>query len=260
MSKLRYLTINDFILDNSHRNFFYCIDNSVKWTLGTKVVAKCITHNLVYTLVPKTFMNGAGCPLCRSSAIGNGLRKAKTDFIDKASKIHQYRYDYSMVHYVNSSTKITIICKTHGEFTQTPSNHIHSKNGCPKCKIAKIIPNFKTTMVGKSESRWLDKLGITIRQHPIGVCFVDGFDPATNTVYEFLGDFWHGNPNLYSPFDINPRNKKSFADLYNATINRFDYLNKLGYTVIYIWQSDYRKDKSPTTYNSLVKHSHCAPS
>jgi len=233
MSKLRYLTINDFILDNSHRNFFYCIDNSVKWTLGTKVVAKCITHNLVYTLVPKTFMNGAGCPLCRSSAIGNGLRKAKTDFIDKASKIHQYRYDYSMVHYVNSSTKITIICKTHGEFTQTPSNHIHSKNGCPKCKIAKIIPNFKTTMVGKSESRWLDKLGITIRQHPIGVCFVDGFDPATNTVYEFLGDFWHGNPNK--------KNSKTFGELYQNTLIKEQQIRDMGFNLITIWESDWIK-------------------
>jgi hypothetical protein len=44
-------------------------------------------------------------------------------FISKAIKIHGDRYDYSNVNYINAKTKINIICKIHGEFEQTPSNH-----------------------------------------------------------------------------------------------------------------------------------------
>jgi hypothetical protein len=57
----------------------------------------------------------------------------KTDtFISKAKKIHGDKYEYSKVNYVNAKTKVTIICKTHGEFTQTPSNHLNRHN-CQKC-------------------------------------------------------------------------------------------------------------------------------
>ena len=56
-------------------------------------------------------------------------------FIEKARKIHGDRYDYSKVDYVNNHTKVCIICPIHGEFWQTPSNHIHNTHprGCSKC-------------------------------------------------------------------------------------------------------------------------------
>lgn len=41
-------------------------------------------------------------------------------------------YDYRKVDYKGIYVKITIICKTHGLFEQTPKNHFNSK-GCPKC-------------------------------------------------------------------------------------------------------------------------------
>jgi hypothetical protein len=54
-------------------------------------------------------------------------------FINKATDIHRDKYDYSLVNYVNSKTKIKIICSIHGEFEQTPDKHIHRKQGCPYC-------------------------------------------------------------------------------------------------------------------------------
>ena len=53
-------------------------------------------------------------------------------FISKANKIHKNRYDYSKVNYINAKTKITIICREHGDFQQTPSNHLSNYN-CQKC-------------------------------------------------------------------------------------------------------------------------------
>jgi very-short-patch-repair endonuclease len=53
-------------------------------------------------------------------------------FITKAQKIHGNRYDYSKVIYINAKTKIKILCDKHGEFQQTPSNHL-SKFNCQKC-------------------------------------------------------------------------------------------------------------------------------
>lgn len=45
-------------------------------------------------------------------------------FIEKARKKHGDTYDYSLVDYKNNATKITLICKTHGEFEITPAYHL----------------------------------------------------------------------------------------------------------------------------------------
>ena len=54
------------------------------------------------------------------------------EFIAKAKAVHGDKYDYSKVNYVNSFTKVTIICPKHGEFEQTPNLHLKSQ-GCPNC-------------------------------------------------------------------------------------------------------------------------------
>ena len=54
-------------------------------------------------------------------------------FIEKSKKIHKNKYVYSLVEYKNAKTKIKIICKEHGEFEQTPNNHLYGKKGCKKC-------------------------------------------------------------------------------------------------------------------------------
>lgn len=56
-------------------------------------------------------------------------------YIEKANKIHNNKYDYSNVEYVNMKTKVKIICPIHGEFQQTLDLHLNSKCGCPKCAI-----------------------------------------------------------------------------------------------------------------------------
>ena len=53
-------------------------------------------------------------------------------FIEKARQIHNDKYDYSKVNYVNSRTKVCIICPEHGEFWQTPNTHLKGSK-CPKC-------------------------------------------------------------------------------------------------------------------------------
>ena len=59
-------------------------------------------------------------------------KKTTEEFIQDAIKVHGDKYDYSKVEYINSKTKVIIICKEHGEFEQTPKIHLR-KNGCKKC-------------------------------------------------------------------------------------------------------------------------------
>ena len=49
--------------------------------------------------------------------------------------VHNNKYDYSKVNYINCKIKVKIICPIHGEFEITPDNHV-SKHGCSKCKLS----------------------------------------------------------------------------------------------------------------------------
>lgn len=66
----------------------------------------------------------------------------------KAKEIHQDKYDYSKVLYKGSKEKVCIICPEHGEFWQTPDDHINHKRGCPKCKAQRRR---------LTQQEWIDK-------------------------------------------------------------------------------------------------------
>lgn len=67
-------------------------------------------------------------------------KQTQAQFIEKAIKIHGNRFDYSKVEYINALIKVSIICKNHGEFLQTPGNHVRW-NGCQECGITKKYTN-----------------------------------------------------------------------------------------------------------------------
>lgn len=58
-------------------------------------------------------------------------------FIQKALAIHGDRYDYSKVDYIRAVDKVTIICAKHGEYDQTPSDHLKG-SGCRSCGFERI--------------------------------------------------------------------------------------------------------------------------
>ena len=93
----------------------------------TKVCIICPEHGEFWQ-TPHNHLNGQNCPLC----INNNLKKTKSDFINESNKLHNNKYDYSKVEYINNHTKICIICPEHGEFWQMPKRHL-SGDGCPKC-------------------------------------------------------------------------------------------------------------------------------
>ena len=71
---------------------------------------------------------------------------AKTlKFIEKAKKVHGEKYDYSKVNYINTQTKVCIICPKHGEFYQKPSDHLR-KCGCKMCYAERRGPDRKSVV------------------------------------------------------------------------------------------------------------------
>lgn len=59
-------------------------------------------------------------------------RLTTPEFITRAVAVHGYTYDYNQVEYINSKTKVEIVCKSHGVFYQSPNTHLTGQ-GCPHC-------------------------------------------------------------------------------------------------------------------------------
>ena len=98
----------------------------------TKVIIICSIHG-AFEQIPNSHLDR--CNGCRHCGYSN-MKTAQTDtietFITKVTKTHNNKYDYSKVKYINTKTKVTIICPIHGEFEQTPNGHNNGK-GCQQC-------------------------------------------------------------------------------------------------------------------------------
>lgn len=60
------------------------------------------------------------------------MRLTRELFIKRAKEVHGEEYDYSLVEYKNTKTKVKIICPRCGMFEQTPEKHMMGR-GCPRC-------------------------------------------------------------------------------------------------------------------------------
>lgn len=103
--------------------------------VDVKVTIIC-PHHGSFDQIPYTHMKGHGCAKCAQEE--NSLKQtlSKEEFITNAQRIHGNKYDYSLVDYINAHTKVSIICKEHGVFYQTPNNHLGNKGkgkDCPEC-------------------------------------------------------------------------------------------------------------------------------
>ena len=97
-------------------------------------------------------LQGQDCCCMKIQKIKDKQTKlSKEEFSTKASLIHDYKYDYSLVNYVNAKTKIEIICPIHGSFFQEPNSHL-SKCGCKKCSDA-LSSYYWTSKVWEEKSK-----------------------------------------------------------------------------------------------------------
>lgn len=61
-----------------------------------------------------------------------GIKITTPIFIKMANNVHNNKYNYDKVEYIKSCEKVIITCPIHGNFTQSPNNHLKNR-GCPTC-------------------------------------------------------------------------------------------------------------------------------
>lgn len=197
---------------------------------ATNVTIVCKKHG-DFIQRPSHHTSGVGCSKC---AINN-QKISLNEFITRSIDKHGDLYDYSKIDYKNNKTKVEIHCRKHGDFIQRVQDHLRGQ-GCPKCGKCRI---------SKSETKFLDDINIPREKRQFTIPStryqVDGICLETKTVYEFLGDYWHGNPEIYNKEFPILNSKLSCGDMYKRTWERFEKIKNIGYTIKYIWESDWKK-------------------
>lgn len=106
----------------------------------TRVCITCPKHG-EFLMRPNDHLSGHGCPDC------GGTKKDSTkSIINKFKKIHGDKYDYSKVNYFNAHTNVLIVCPIHGEFPQSPHDHLKGC-GCPKCNQSKLEKEIEQLLI-----------------------------------------------------------------------------------------------------------------
>lgn len=151
---------------------------------NTKVKIICPKHGEFWQK-PKNHLRGHGCFKC--SGLYKTRKNIKELFPERASIIHNNKYDYSKVEYTKANENVCIICPIHGEFWQRPDNHLKG-TGCPKCSESR----------GEREiAKWLDDHGVKYEREKEfdelrgvggGNLRFDFYLPNDNTCIEFDGE------------------------------------------------------------------------
>jgi hypothetical protein len=134
------LTIEEFIKKSKEIHGDKFDYSSSEYTNNhTRIKIICKEHG-IFEQTPTTHIGGGGCKLCANIALRNARISTKELFVEKAIKVHGYKFDYSDVNYHGEKIKVNIKClKCNKEFVQTPSSHLYGNNfgrdgcGCPNC-------------------------------------------------------------------------------------------------------------------------------
>lgn len=151
----------------------------------TKVEIVCPIHGSFFQ-TPHDHLHGNGCIKCRGKNLSKLYAHTKFKFIENAIKKHGKRFGYKKVIYKNNRILVIITCKLHGNFQQSPSNHLKGI-GCPMCHSSKgemKVLNFLK-----------DKKIKFIKQKTFTGCI----NPKTN--YKLRYDFYIPSKNLLIEYD-----------------------------------------------------------
>ena len=124
-----------------------------------KIKIICPIHK-VFEQTPNSHLNGCGCPICGDIKSAEKQTISNDEFISHSNKIHNNKYDYSLVDYKNCKIKVKIKCSIHGIFEQLPDHHKRGV-GCPEC--SKYYGNFndKILYIMYDNTYNLTKIGVS---------------------------------------------------------------------------------------------------
>ena len=190
----------------------------------TKICIICPEHGEFWQ-TPNNHLSGKGCALCANENKLHLYNKSNDKFISEAQMIHYDKYDYSKVEYVNAYTKVCIICPIHGEFWQTPHNHLQGQ-GCPKCSpTLKLNKDVFIEISNKKHNGKYDYSKVKYINNRTKVCIIC---PEHGEFWQTPSNHMYGYGCAKCANSLNAENHTSNTDIFIEKaklihLNKYDY-------------------------------------
>lgn len=250
ITKTNYLSKIENLNSNLLNHYdFSNIPNNLK--LGDEITIKCKYKNKDIKIKANTLLyeriHCSWCKYGRSKRCAE-LQEMLKQFIEKVMNINKHKntdgshkYSYEKSKWYGYENYMEIYCyKCKKIFYQRPNNHL--KYGCTGCcsnnysnkqiKVFNLLSLIYNINIQHAENE--GEYTISNSKYK-----ADGYCKETNTIYEFHGDFWHGNPKIYNKNKVNNVNGKTFGELYNNTIKKEKFIKDQGYNLVVIWERDF---------------------
>lgn len=153
-------------------------------SMREKVKIICKKHG-IFEQKAGVHLAGCGCPFCKDlKGAESNIKNIEKVIIERFNKTHQEIYDYSLSIYRGMRKKVKIICRKHGIFEQTPTNHV-SGAGCPACILSRGEKKIEGILTANKISY--------IRQYKFSDCVYkrslpfDFYLPTLNACIEYDG-------------------------------------------------------------------------
>lgn len=228
---------------NKIHNSTYDYSKTIYKSIQDYITIICNIHGEFVQKAVVHLLNKCGCPHCGKIKSEQSKMLTKEQIANKIIKfneIHKNKYRYGNIYRENNILWLELICPKHGSHITRFFNH-EKGHGCPKCVSIRSniqIQWLEYRMIKDGFIQHSDNLGEYII--PNTKFYVDGYNKTTNTIYEFQGDFWHGNPDIYDLDRINTKINVSFRELYEKTLEKIEIMKSMGYNVIYIWENNWK--------------------
>lgn len=146
------------------------IDSECKSYGGSHSVieVECLKHGKFKVESRKLLTAMFGCNECAKEYRSSIHRKTAEEFIaESKEKFGSGTFGYTNVDYINSKTKVELVCKQHGSFMVRPSDHLNKLEGCPMCKQSKLenmmafeLRKRKLFYIAQKKFDWLGKMSL----------------------------------------------------------------------------------------------------
>ncbi len=143
-------------------------------------------------------------------------------------------------------TKVEIYCKKHDiTFWQTPNKHWAGQR-CFKCSLCKKYSEDALNWIKAMEvvyNTTIQHIASDGGEYTIpGTRYkADGYSLELNIVFEYYGNVFHGNPEVFARDKVFIKNHKTYGEMYDYTMKREEEIKQMGYKLVTIWERDWLK-------------------
>lgn len=229
---LKRLSTNDFIEKSIKvHGDKYDYSKSVVQTSKSNVVITCPEHG-DFKQLPSNHTRGAGCPSCSRIRITDKRRLTSEQFEERAKMVHGDKYIYKKVEYLNTGSDVVITCSEHGDFTQTPENHLQGK-GCPSCACSG--PSLMERQLYDYVKSLVSNTGHSVR-NLISPLELDIVCYDQKIAIEFNGRYWHNDQHKDRKYHLDKRK----------------LCESVGYRLISVWEDEWLTRR--TQVENIIKN------